>query len=79
MVGTVTSIYRGEESLSIQRICGRYRGHPGRARWEQNNRSVAQAGEYFRGGARTIGTVPEEHWAVRCRTTALRSPYRHSV
>ena len=77
MVGTLTSIYRGEESLSIQGICARYRGHPGRARWEQNNRSIAQAGGYFRGGARAIWTVPEKHWAVRCRATALRSPYRH--
>jgi hypothetical protein len=77
MVGTLTSIYRGEESLSIQGICARYRGHPGRARWEQNNRSVAQAAEYFSGRARAIGAVPEKDWAVRCRATALRSPYRH--
>jgi len=78
MVATLTSIYRGEESLPIQGICARYRGHPAaRACWEQNNRSVAQTAEYFREGARAIGTFSGKHWAVRCRATALRSPYRH--
>ena len=77
MVGTLTSIYRGGESLSIEGIRARYRGSPARARWEQNNRSVAWPAEYFRGGARAIGTFSGKHWAVRCRATALRSPYRH--
>jgi hypothetical protein len=49
MVATLTSIYRSEESLSIQGIRARYRGRPARARWGQNNRSVAQAAEYIEG------------------------------
>jgi hypothetical protein len=77
MVGTLTPIYRGEESLLIQGIRARYRGRPGRARWGENNRSVTQPAEYFRGGARAIGTFPGRHWAVCCRATALRSHYRH--
>jgi hypothetical protein len=48
MVATLTSIYHGEESLPIQGLCARYRGRPARARWGQNNRSVAQPAEYFR-------------------------------
>ena len=54
MVATPTSIYHDEESLPIQGICARYRGRPARARWGQNNRSVAQPAKYFRGGARVI-------------------------
>jgi hypothetical protein len=77
MVATLTSIYHGEESLPVQGTCARYRSHPARARWGQNNRSVAQPAEYFRGGDRPIGTFPGTHWAVRCRATTLRSPYRH--
>src|ERR1700753_4320968 len=77
MVGALTPIYGGGFSLSIQGICTLYRGRLSRARWGQNSRSVAQPGEYFRGGARAIGTLPGKHWAVRCRATALRSPYRH--
>jgi hypothetical protein len=77
MVATLTSIYHSEESLSIQRICAMYRGRPARARWGQNNRSVAQPAEYFRGGAQAIGTFSGTHWAVRCRATALRSLHRH--
>ena len=77
MVATLTSIYRGEEPLPIQGIRARYRGHPARARWEQDNRSVAQPGEYFREGAQAIGTFSGKDWAVRCGATTLRSPYRH--
>ena len=29
------------------------------------------------GGAQAIRTSPGKHWAVCCRTTALRSPYHH--
>ena len=76
MVATLTSIYRGEESLSIQGICARCRHRSARARWEQNNRSVCQPTEYFRGGARAIGTFSGKHWAVRCRTAALGFAYR---
>src|SRR5229473_4736155 len=75
MVGTATSIYRGEESLPRQRIRSRYRGCPGRARGGQNNRGLTQPAEYFRGGARAgMETFSETHWAVRCRATAFRSP-----
>jgi len=77
MVRTLTSVYLGGESLPIQGICARYRGRPARSRWGQNNRSVAQPAEYFCGGARAMGTFPGKHWAVCCRATALRSPYRH--
>jgi len=77
MVGTLTSIYRGEESLPIQGICARYHGRPARACWGQYSRSVAQPAEYFRGEARAIGTFPGKRWAVRYRTTAPRSPYHH--
>ena len=77
MVATLTSIYRGEASLPIQGICARYRGRPARARWCQNYKSIAQFAEYFRGGAPALGTFPGKHCAVRCRTTALQSPYRH--
>ena len=77
MVGTLTSIYHGEESLSIQAICARYRGRPARARWEQNNRSLAQPAEYFREGTRAIRTFSGKHSAVHCLSTALQSPYRH--
>jgi hypothetical protein len=76
MVGTLTSIYRSEKSLRMQGICARYRGRPERARWGQNRR-VSNPAEYFRGGARGIGTCRGKHWAVRCCATAHRSPYRH--
>src|SRR6266478_4434418 len=74
MVGTFTSISRGKESLYIQGLCTRYRGRPPRNRWD---RSVAQPAENFREGASAIGTLPEEHWGVRCRARALRSLYHH--
>jgi hypothetical protein len=77
MVATLTSIYCGEESLPTQGICASYRGHPARARWGQNNRSVAQPAEYFCRGARVIETFPGKYWAVRCCATALRPPYHH--
>jgi hypothetical protein len=70
-------IYRCEESLSMQGIWARYHGRPARTRWCQNNRSVAQPAEYFRGKSPALGNFPGKHWAVRCRTTALRSPYHH--
>src|SRR6266849_3062136 len=76
MVATLISIYRSEESLSIQEICARYRGRPARARWGQNNGSVARPAEYFREEAQAIGTFPGKHWAVRRRATAIRSPCR---
>ena len=75
MVATLTTIYRGEESLRMQGIFARYRGRHARARWGQNNRSVAQPAKYFRGGARAIDAG--KHCAVHCRATALRSPYSH--
>ena len=77
MVGTLTSIYHGEESLPIQAICARYRGRPARARWRQNNRILAQPAEYSRERTRAIRTFSGRHWAVYCLSTALRSPYRH--
>jgi hypothetical protein len=64
MVPTLTSIYRGKEYLPIQEICATCRGRPARARRSRNNSSVTQTGEYFRGGARAIGTFSEKHWAV---------------
>ena len=78
MVATLASIYRSEGSLFIQGYCTRYCGSLARARWGQNNGSVAQPTEYFRGRARlgAIGTFPGEHWEVRCRARALLSPYR---
>ena len=79
MVETLTSIYHGEESLSIQGIRARYRCRLARARRGQNNRSVAQPTEYFCGGARAIEIYPGKHWAVRCRAKApsLQSRYRY--
>ena len=80
MVGTLNSIYRGEESPPIQGVCARYhRCRPARARsiGGKITESVAQFAEYFRGGARAIiGILSGKHWAVRCRTTVLQSPYR---
>ena len=76
VVAAVHSIHRGEESLPIQGICTRYRDRPAGARWGQNSRGVAYSAEYFRGVARAIGTFSRKHWAVRCRATILRSPYR---
>ena len=70
-------IYSCEESLLIQGILAGYRGCPARARWGQNSRSVTQPAEYFCRGARAIRTFSGKHWAVRCRVTALWSPYRH--
>jgi hypothetical protein len=77
MVATPTSIYCGKESPPIPQICTKYRSRPARVRLCQNNRSVAQSAEYFRGGARAIGTIPGNIWAVRYRATAFRSPCRH--
>src|SRR5258707_5384374 len=76
MVGTVTSIYRGEESPPTQGSCASYRGHPARARGGQNNRSFALPAEYFcaRVRVRATETFSGTHWAVRCRATAFRSP-----
>src|SRR6266403_5504553 len=72
MVGTLTSISCGNESLSIQVLCCRCRRRPPRISWD---RSVAQPAKYFCGGARAIGTFPEKYWAVRCHATALWSPF----
>ena len=77
MVATPTSIFCSKESLPVQRICARYRGRSERARWGQNNSSVAQPAEYFRKGVRTIRVFPGKHRAVRFRETALRSPCHH--
>ena len=79
MVGNLTSIYRGEESLPTEGICTMYCDRPERARWCQNNRSAAQLEDYFRGGApnRAMGTFAGKHRAVYCRTMALRSSYHH--
>ena len=76
MVGSLTSIYHGEESLPIQGIWARYRGRPARTCWGQNNRSIAQPAEYFRKGTRAIGTFSGKHCAVYGLPTAHRSPYR---
>jgi len=78
MVGTVTPIYCGEESLPSRGIRARYRGRPARARGGQNNGNLAQPAEYFYAEARATGTVPGTHWAVCCCATAFRSPCRHS-
>ena len=59
VAASLTSIYRGEESLPIQGICARYRDRPARAGWGHNNRSVTQPAEYLHGGARTIGPLQE--------------------
>jgi hypothetical protein len=77
MVAAFPSFYGDEESLPMQGICTWYCGRPARARWGQNNRSVAQLAEYFRGGARAIGSLSGKHWAIRCRATTLWSSYRH--
>src|SRR5713101_4423571 len=77
MVAPLTSLYRRDEPLPIEGICARYRGRLGRARWGQNNGSVAQPTEYFRDGSRDIRTFPGKDWAIRHRTSALRSPDRH--
>ena len=63
MAGTITPIYRCEESLPIRGICATYRACPARARWGQNDRSVAHPAEYFLGGAPAIGTCPGRHWS----------------
>ena len=75
MVGTFAFVCRGEVSVPIHGIW--HRSRPERARWGQNNRSVSQPAEYFRGGAQAIRAFSEKYWTVCCRTTALLSPYRH--
>ena len=59
MAGTIAPIYHCEESLPIREICATYRACPARARWGQNDGSVAHPAEYFLGGAPAIGTCPE--------------------
>jgi hypothetical protein len=74
MAGNFPPIYRCEESLRIQGICTMYRPRPARARRGKSDRCVTRPGESFFGRAPAIGTCPGSHWAVRCCTTALRSP-----
>ena len=71
MAGTLTPIYRIEESLPVQAIFIRYRDRPEKSCREQNNGSVTQLAEYLRGGARAIGASLGKYWPVCCRTTAL--------
>ncbi len=77
MVGTVTFIYRGEESLPRQGIRAKYRGCPAEAGWWQDSRSIAQPAEHFCEEARAVWTFPGKPWAVCCRATAFQSPRRH--
>ena len=67
--------FRCEESLHMQDICAAYRACPTRARWGQDDRSVAHPAEYILGGTPGIGTCPGGHSAVRCRATGHRSPH----
>jgi hypothetical protein len=46
MVATLTPIYRGEETLLTQGSAG-YRGSSARARWGQNNGSIANLQNIF--------------------------------
>src|SRR6266403_2893508 len=79
MVATLTSVYRGEETLPMQEICARYCGCIARACWGQNNRSIAERAKYFCGEARAIGTFSGKYQAVRCRTKAFWSPVTISM
>jgi hypothetical protein len=74
LVATFTSICCGEGSLSIRGICAGRRSSLARARWGKSHKRVAQPAEYFREEAGAIGTISKEHWTVRCRATAFRSP-----
>ena len=75
MAGTITPIFRREESLPMQGICVTYRTCPARARWGQDDRSAAYPAEYILGGTPGIGTYPGGHSAVRCCATGHQSPY----
>ena len=47
MARTISAVYLCEESLLVWASCAKYRACPGRARWEQNNRGIARAAEYY--------------------------------
>ena len=58
VAGILTPISRCEESLRMQGMCAMHRACPARARWGQDDRSVAHPAEYILGGAPVIGTYP---------------------
>ena len=74
VAGILTPISRCEESLCMQGMCAMHRAFPARARWGQDDRSVARPAEYIPGGA-PIGTCPGMHSGVRCRATGHQSPH----
>jgi hypothetical protein len=75
VAGTITHISRREESLLMSGICATHHPCPARARWGQDDRSVAHLAEYIRGGAPRIGIYLGRHSAVCCRATGHQSPH----
>ena len=75
MAGTITAIYRCEESLLVQDIYTAYRVRPSGARWGKSSRNIACAAESLLGGSQPSRTCLRSHRAVRCCATALLSPY----
>jgi hypothetical protein len=74
MAGKFTPIFRREESLHIPENCTMYRPRSARARWGKSDRCITRPGESLFGRAPVFGTCLGSHRAVRCCTTALRSP-----
>jgi hypothetical protein len=77
MAGTITPVYRCQESLPIRGTCVTHRACPARARWGKNDRSVTRPAESLLGRAPAIGTCPGRHSAVCCRATGHQSSFNY--
>ena len=75
MARTFAPICRCKEPPHSRGLCAVHRVCSARARWGQDDGSVAHPTKPFPGGTQTIGTCPGRHWEVHCRTTGRQSPH----
>src|ERR1700760_4627245 len=75
MAGSLTSIFRREESLHIPGIHAAYCARLARARRGKSDRSITRSADSFLGGLTPVGTCRGSHWEVRCCTTACQSSH----
>src|SRR5712675_2053705 len=74
MGGTFESIYRSEESVSIQENGVTYRSYSGRARWARGNRSITCTTIYIPPGSPVVWTRPRCCRSVRHRPPKVGFP-----
>jgi hypothetical protein len=74
MGGPITPICSCEETLPIRASCAVYHAYLERARWGQNDRSVARLVGNVLGAASAIEICCGSHWEFWCRATGRRYP-----